>query len=468
MEASVITLIIVGVMLVLYMTELLPIAVTSILACLACSIFGVIPFNKAFEGFGNDLLFLLTGMLVVGAALFETGVAQVIGKKIISMVGTNKRIFIVASIFVSTLISLFISNTATAALVLPITASAIAASDGKLNKKDTFMMMGIVVCAGGGLTLIGSTPQLIAQGLLQEGGYETVGFFEYSLIGLPVLILITVFYLTVGIALQRKVFDFPEIADNTQAADDTNNGPGGGKAIRSGNDLVGSKTIRSDNGPDGSLATGTASKIASNAEILPTASPVRMLVSVGILLFCIIGFVTDLWSMGVVAMVGAVLCVATKSIPHKKALEKMDWTTVIIVGCSFGISNALDRSGAGRLVARGMINLLGDSASPWLLCSVLTLISALLTNFMSSTATASLLIPIGALMATELNYDVKGVVMAVAIAANIGYATPISTPPITMTLSGGYRFKDYVKVGGLLNLLAIILVIALLPLILNK
>ena len=64
------------------------------------------------------------------------------------------------------------------------------------------------------------------------------------------------------------------------------------------------------------------------------------------------------------------------------------------------------------------------------------------------------------------DYNVKGVVMAVAIAANIGYATPISTPPITMTLSAGYRFKDYVKVGGLLNLLAIVLMIALLPLIL--
>ena len=430
MESSIITLIIVGVMLAFYLTELLPIAVTSILACLACSIFGVIPFNKAFEGFGNDLLFLMVGMLVVGTSLFETGVAQLIGERIISTVGTNKRIFAIACILVSTLISLFMSNTATAALILPITASAVAASGGKLTKKNTFMMMGIAVCAGGGLTLIGSTPQLIAQGILQEGGHEIVGFFEYSLIGLPVLILAIVYYLTIGGTLQDRAFNFSEVVDDTQANDNAIN-----------------EMISSNN-------NGTSN------------SHIKMLISVGILLFCIIGFITEIWSMGIVAMIGAVLCIATKCITQKKALEKMDWTTIIIIGCSFGISNALDRSGAGRLVAHGMINLLGNNISPWLLCSVLTLISSLLTNFMSSTATASLLVPIAALMAVELDYNVKAVVMAVAIAANIGYATPISTPPITMTLSGGYRFKDYVKVGGLLNLLAIILVIVLLPVIL--
>ena len=446
METSVITLIIVGAMLIFYMTDILPIAVTSILACLACSIFGVIPFSAAFEGFGNDLLFLLVGMLVVGAALFETGVAQVIGKKIISMVGTNKRIFIVASIFVSTIISLFISNTATASLILPITASAVAASSGRLTKKDTFMMMGIAVCAGGGLTLIGSTPQLIAQALLQDSGYETVGFFEYSVIGLPVLILVTFFYLTIGGRLQERAFDFSEIIDDVNT-----NGT-------EGNSLI----SNTDSVTDGST-NGTKAKSSVDGK---EDRSVKMLISVGILLFCIIGFITEIWSMGVVAMFGAVLCVATKCIPLKRIFEKMDWTSIIIVGCSFGISSALDKSGAGRLVAHGMISLLGNNASPWLLCSVLTLISSLLTNFMSSTATASLLVPIAALMAIELDYNVKAVVMAVAIAANIGYATPISTPAITMSLSGGYRFKDYVKVGGLINVLAIILVIVLLPVIL--
>jgi len=67
----------------------------------------------------------------------------------------------------------------------------------------------------------------------------------------------------------------------------------------------------------------------------------------------------------------------------------------------------------------------------------------------------------------ETNIDVKSVVMAVVIAANISYATPVSTPPMTMTLPAGYRFTDYIKVGGLFTILAYLLVIALFPFILN-
>ena len=111
--------------------------------------------------------------------------------------------------------------------------------------------------------------------------------------------------------------------------------------------------------------------------------------------------------------------------------------------------------------------LLGDLVTPWLLCAVLALIAVILTNFMSSTATAALLLPIGVFSAVELGYDVRSVAMAVAIAASIGYATPMSTPPMTMTLTGGYRFKDYIKVGGLYNVLAYILVVLLFPLVLN-
>jgi len=95
----------------------------------------------------------------------------------------------------------------------------------------------------------------------------------------------------------------------------------------------------------------------------------------------------------------------------------------------------------------------------------LALVAVIITNFMSSTATAALLVPIAAIAALELGYDVKAAVVSVAIAANVGYATPIATPPLTMTLSGGYRFMDYVKFGGLFNVLAFILMIVLFPLV---
>jgi anion transporter len=423
-DSSIIALIIIGATLILYMTERIPIATTSILACLALAIFGVIPITTAFVGFGNDMVYLIVGMVVVGNALFETGVAEVVGKKIISLVGTNERVFTVAIILVSVAISLFMNNSATAALMLPIAASAVAASKGKLSKKNSFLMVGIAVCVGGGITLVGSPPQLIAHAFLEENGYGGFGFFEFGMFGIPMLILLLVFFLTFGMKLQKKVFNFPEVEDILEAK----------------------------------LSTEEA------GEAQPR-SVVKMCISVGILVFCIIGFITGIWSMGVVAMTGAVLCVVTRCISQKRVFQKMDWTTVIIMGCSFGFAAGLDQSGAGRLVANGMISLLGDNLNLWLLCSALALVAMILTNFMSSTAAASILVPIAAFAAMEVGFDVRAAVMITAVAANIGYATPVSTPPITMTLRGGYRFMDYIKVGGLFNLLGFILIVLLIPIV---
>ena len=366
----------------------------------------------------------MVGMIIVGEALFETGVARVVGQKIISVVGTNEKVFIAALILVSVLVSSFLSNTATAAMMLPVAASAVAASDGKFSKKNSFMVVGFSAVAGGGLTLVGSTPQLIAQSLLLEGGHETMGFFELSYAGIPKIILLIVYYLTIGHTLQKKVFTFPE--------------------------------VQSDDTP---AQQGTAEK--------DPKSFAKMCVSTGVLVLCIIGFVSEIWSIGVVAMVGAVICVVTGCISQKKVFQKMDWTTIAIIGCSFGFAAGLDRSGAGLLLAQSIINLFGDGITPFILCAIFALIAIILGNIMSHTATASILIPIVIFVSMELGYDVKSIVMPTVIAANVTYLTPISTPPITMTLAAGYRFMDYVKVGGLLNVLSYLLIVAMFPLLLN-
>jgi len=374
--------------------------------------------TEAMGGFGQDMVYLIVGMVVVGNALFETGVASVIGEKVIKVAGTKEKIFAVAIILVTVVISLFMNNSATAALMLPIAASAIAASDGKLSKKNTFLMVGITVCVGGGITLVGSPPQLIAHAFLEDNNYGGLSFFEVGKFGIPMLILLLVFFLTIGMKLQKKFFTFPEVEDT----------------------------------------------ISAKKEDAPK-SITKMWISVGILVFCIIGFISGLWSMGVVAMIGATMCVVTGCISQKRVFEKMDWTTVIIMGASFGIAAGIRESGAGELIANGIVTLMGENVSLWLLCSAFALVSMILTNFMSSTAAAAMLIPIAASAAASVGIDVRAAVMITAVATNIGYATPVSTPPITMTLSGGYRFIDYVKLGGLFNLLAFLLIVALIPLV---
>jgi len=425
LEASTLALIIVGIALILYITDFFHVATTSLLACLALAIFGVIPFSAAFAGFSNDMVFLMGGMLVVGNALFETGVAPVLGRKIIKYVGSNEKLFVVVLILIATVPAAFLSNTAAMAMMLPIASAAVAASGGRFLKKNTFMIIGISAVTSGGLTVVGSTPQLIAQNALSSGGHETMAFFELSLAGGPVIILLLAYYLLIGNYLQKKVFTFDEVPDTEPIEPETSQQPPDAKSV------------------------------------------FRMYVSVGVLFFCIAGFMSGLWTVGTVAMTGAIICVVTGCITQKKAYQKMDWTTLIVIACSLGLSAGLDQSGAGMLIAQSMINLLGDGVTPWLLCATLALVAVVLGNFMSSTATAALLVPIAISMALTLGYDVKSAVMAVVIAANISYATPVSTPPMTMTLVAGYRFMDYVKVGGLFTILAYVLIIALFPFILN-
>ncbi|MCL2200503.1 MAG: SLC13 family permease [Oscillospiraceae bacterium] len=428
MESSTIALIIIGVMVILYISELLPIATTSILACLALAVFGVIPFDVALSGFGENVVFLIVGMVIVGDALFETGVAELIGRKIISLVGTNERVYIGALSLVIIPISAFLSNTATVATTLPIAEKSVAHSGGKLLKKDLYMIIGLIAVVAGGLTSVGSTPQIIANRHIVGAGFDPIGFFELALIAGPVVVLLLVYVMTFGHGLKKRIFNFPEVENPMHEM---------------------------HNESEAEPKPKTRIEIA------------RMFITVAVLIFCVVGFIVGFWSLGVVAMVGAVVCIVTGCISQQTVFKKMNWTTVVIMGCSFGIAAALDYSGAGVMIAHGMIDFLGDSMSPWLLCAVLALVAVIFTNFMSSTSTAALLIPIAAIVASELGYDVRSVLIAVAIAANIGYATPISTPPITMTLVAGYRFMDYVKFGGLFNVMAYILVVLLFPIFLN-
>ncbi|MCL2235104.1 MAG: SLC13 family permease [Defluviitaleaceae bacterium] len=428
MDTAVIALIIIGVALVLYITDIFPVATTSILAILAMVVFDVIPFSSAFGGFANDMVFLIIGMVIVGNTLFETGVAQILGKSIIKISRGNEKMFVVILILVATIPAAFLSNTAAAAMMIPVAASAVAASNGKFTKKNTFMVIGIAAVTSGGLTAVGSTPQLIARDRLIEAGIEPFGFFELAWAGAPVIILLLVYYLTIGRVILKKT-------------------------ARPGENLT----------ADIPLDYGIR-EVERN--------PLKMAITLSVLVFCIVGFISDgFWglnlSLGTISMIGAAVCIATKCIGQKRVFETMDWTTVVVIGASLGLSAGLDQSGAGAMVAEGMVGLLGDNVSPWLLTAGLALIAVILGNFMSSTATAALLIPISMSVAIEMGIDVKAVIMAVVIACNISYATPVSTPPMTMTLSAGYKFIDYIKFGGLFNLLAYALVVLLFPLILN-
>lgn len=420
METSTIAIIILICTIILYLTEIFPLAVTALVSCIAMGIFNCCSYNTVFSGFSNNVTMMIIGMCIVGDTLFYTGAASYLGSKLIKVFGKNEKVFLIACVCISAVLSAFLSNSATVAMMLPISASAISASEGRLTKKHTYMPIGFAAVAGGGLTLIGSTPQIIAQGLLVDSGFQGASFFEYLLTGIPKVLIMIVFFSTIGYKMIKHVCDFPEVQDDADK---------------------------------------------DNVAEKHNHFTFKMLISIVILLGCVAGFITQIWSFGIVSMLGAVLCIITGCVNIKDAFKHLDWNTIILIACSLGFAACLNESGAGEVIANAFVGLVGKDVNHYVVLVVIAILASFLGNIVSASAATPILAPICLYMAPKIGMDSRSLVLAVVIFSSIVYTTPTSTPPNSMPLIAGYRYTDYVKIGGLLNVITVVCLLIIYPFI---
>ena len=144
--------------------------------------------------------------------------------------------------------------------------------------------------------------------------------------------------------------------------------------------------------------------------------------------------------------------------PLKKTLAEMDWNTLVILAAAQGFAKGLDVSGGGRVIADAVLNLFGgQEASTTVLMVAGIIVTAVLTNFMSNTALAAMMTPIYIQIANSLGISPVPFVIAIGcVATNLACATPVGTPACTQTLPAGYKYMDYMKIGGPLLILLII------------
>ena len=139
---------------------------------------------------------------------------------------------------------------------------------------------------------------------------------------------------------------------------------------------------------------------------------------------------------------------------------------VLLFGGSLALATALETTGAGTLIADKIVGLLGTDPNPYILLFVIFLVTCVLTNFMSNTATTALMVPIAVSLANSLHADPRAVVIATVIAGSCAYATPIGMPANTSVVGlGGYSFKDYIKSGLPLIAVSFVLCMILLPIL---
>lgn len=415
MSPATITLIFLAFAVVMFVTEKIPLGLTSMIVCIGLVITGVLNVNDAFSGFINSNVILFVAMFIVGGALFETGMANEIGS-LVTKFAKSERGLIVAIMVIVGVMSGFLSNTGTAAVLIPVVIGIAAKSGYKRSR----LLMPLVFAAamGGNLSLIGAPGNMIAQSALEPLGLS-FGFFEYAIVGLPILIVGILFYATIGFRIlpNHDTEEDDSIFDETQDF--------------------------------GSVPKWK--KVLSLVILIATLVGMIFEEQIGVKL-CITG------------CVGALLLILTGVISEKDALKSIDLKTIFLFGGTLSLAKALEVTGAGELIADKVIGALGDHPSPVFFTLVVFLLCCVMTNFMSNTATTALMAPICLSIAQGMGADPRAVLMACVIGGSCAYATPIGMPANTMVVgAGNYKFIDYVKSGLPLIVIATVISMIILP-----
>ena len=423
MDPAITTLCVLAVAAFLFVTELIPLAVTAMAACTALGILGVLPSKQVYAGLSNSTVVLFGGMFVIGAAMFKTGLAEAIGVAVVKKAGTGEIRLMGAIMLVTIVLSSVSSNTGTVACLMPVIIGICQAA--KIPASKELMPLAIAANVGGTITMIGTPPNVIVTGALAAAGLPTFGFFEFAKIGIPLSIIILLYTLFVG----RHFLPVHNAGDMDE------------EAVKAAKEEAGS---------------------AGDAPKSKTRMWISGLILIGVVLAMALGLKN--LPLHTAAVTGAILCVITGCLKEKEAYAGIDWVTIFLFAGMLSVATAMDKTGAGKLIADTVVGMMGSNPNPYVLTAVLFLISNILTQFMSNTASAALLAPIGISIAQSIGCDPKPVLMALGIAASMAFATPMATPPNTLVLGpGNFTFNDYVKVGVPMCLLSWVACVVIIP-----
>ena len=358
---STITLLFLLFAVIMFVIEKIPLGVTSMIVRIGLTITDVLDVQTAFAGFTDSNVILFVAMFIVGGALFETGMANKIGG-IVTRFAKTERMLIVAIMVIVGLMSGVLSNTGTAAVLIP-----------------------------------------VVIGIAAKSGYKR------SKLLMPILIAGILFYATIGYKL------LPECDPKEEEAFDTKR----------------------------------------DFDQVPKWKQWMSLIILILTLLAMIFEEKIGISLCVSGGIGALLLILTGVISEKDALKSIDLKTIFLFGGTLSLAAALEKTGAGEMIAEKVIGALGSDPSPYILTLVVFLLCCVMTNFMSNTATTALMVPICLSIAQRIEADPRAVLMACVIGGSCAYATPIGMPANTMVVGvGGYRFMDFVKAGFPLIIIA--------------
>ncbi|MBR6580142.1 MAG: SLC13/DASS family transporter [Ruminococcus sp.] len=418
MSPAIISLIILVVCIVLFITRPFPNAVTACLGCLLFALTGVCDFSAAFSGFSNTTVILMFGMMIVGIAMMDTGAANLVGQKVAKLSGHKEKMFILLAGLSSALLSTFLSNTAVIAIFLPIIAS-ISSSDKNMNRMNITLPVTMGAMFGGVCTLVGSTPQLTANGILSEMSGTEIGMFDYTLPGVCITAVYMIFVLTIGHKIGNKIWGNREAVEIKE-----------------------SETV--------------VEEVKINKK--------KMIIMLVIFILTIISFIGAWIPTHTTAVIAALLCIITGCTTQKSVIKNMDWSVVFVLAGCLGIASGITKGGLGDMIGNALSGIVESGIPVVVLFAIFVVVTMIVSNFITNSTAVVILLPVALSLCMANQLNPIAFTLGIVFAANLTFSTPLANAQTAMTLVAGYKFSDYIKYTWLLDILVVLSIIVFVPL----
>jgi solute carrier family 13 (sodium-dependent dicarboxylate transporter), member 2/3/5 len=441
-----------GAVVVLWVTEALPLPVTALLGACACVVLEVAPARDVFAPFADPLMFLFIGAFILARGIFLHGLDRRVAYAVLSLpwVGARPARILVAFGAATALISAWISNTATTAMMFGIGLSILSAlrSQAAGREMDSryatalMLMTSFAASVGGLATPVGTPPNLIGIGFIRSQLRVEVTFFQWMLIGIPVVALL---------------FAFLAIYLNAVGRSGVRELPAGAERIREERRQLGRWTT-------GQRSVAIAFGVTVVLWVLPGVaalvwgerSPLYLALSRRI-------------PEGVAAVVGASLLFLLRgkdgpAITWREASE-IDWGVVLLYGGGFALGILSFQTGLAEAIGRGLTGLLPAHGSFGLLVASVVL-AAVLSETTSNTASANMVVPVVIAIARASGLDPLEAALGATFGSSLGFMLPVSTPCNAIVYGSGYvPLGRMIRWGLALDVVGVVVIIVLVRLL---
>lgn len=419
-----------------WITEAIAIPVTALLPIVLFPLSGGISMSETTASYGHKYIFLFLGGFILAIAIEKWQLHKRIALNIIKLVGTNVSRIILGFMVATALLSMWISNTATAVMILPVGMAIVLQlrdnPNTKTNENLIFgkaLMLAIAYSAsiGGMATLIGTPPNLVLAGVVESTYNTEITFSQWFMFGFPIsmiLLLICWIYLT------RFAFKFEQKAF-----------PGGQKEIET--------------------------QLRALGNISYEEKVILLVFVLAALAWICRSFILSQWFPAIddtiIAIVAALLLFHIPNGEKSEALvtwsdaEKLPWGILLLFGGGMALATGFEVSGLAQWIGNQLTSLIGVSV--FVLLLVLIASVNFLTEITSNMATTAMLLPVLVALAAVLNIHPYILLVSATLAASCAFMLPVATPPNAVVFGSGYlKIEDMVKKGIWMNVISIILV----------